>query len=166
MAYGIGHYDYRAVAFDCAYKGKSYSLVAARRFYDDAVFVEFAFFFSALDHVESRARLNGTADVQAFVLNENVSCAFGYYVIQLNKRRVSDCLKDIVVDHYDPPLLVIRTLLYKVFYTVADLYIFISKIVPFPSSLSQEIVPFWEFIICFASDKPMPLLLGSDFSPW
>ena len=99
MTYGIGHNDYRAVAFDRADQGKSYSLVAARGLNDDGILVELAFLFGALDHVESRARLDRASDVQTFVLYINVGSAFRYYVIKLNKRRVSDSLKDIVVDH-------------------------------------------------------------------
>ena len=168
VAYRVRHDDYCAVTLDCANKREAYALVAARWLDDNGIFIELALFLGTLDHVERRTGLDGASDVQTFVFNKNVCRAFGHNVIQLDKRRVSDGLKDVIVDHQSSPRYnknLYRDILYKVFHTVADLYIFISKIVPLPSSLSHEITPFWELIICFASDKPIPLLLGSDFSP-
>ena len=99
MAYGVRHNDYRPVALDRTDKCEADSLVAACGLNDDAVLVQLSVFLGMLDHVECRACLDRTADIKSFVLNENVSCALRYYVVELYERCVADSLKDVVINH-------------------------------------------------------------------
>ena len=58
LAHRVGHNDNRAVALDRADKRKSDTLVSAGGFYDNAVLVNQALFFSLLNHIQRRARLD------------------------------------------------------------------------------------------------------------
>ena len=103
MAYRVRHNDYRLISLNRTDKREAYSLIAACRLDDYGIFIELALFLGALDHVERRTCLNGASDIQTFVFNKDVCRAFGYYVIQLDKRCISDCLKDVVIDHQYSP---------------------------------------------------------------
>ena len=99
MTYRIRHYDYGTVTFNRTDEGKSDALISACRLDNDAVFIELSFLLRTLDHVERSTRLDGASHIEALILDEYFCRALGDYMIQLDKRRISNRLKDIVIYH-------------------------------------------------------------------
>ena len=96
---GIRHNDNGAVTADCAHQSKTDALIAAGGFHNDGIRSDDSAPLCVKNHVKGGSGLNGTANVESFVFNQNFCPVRITHFLQPDHRRVTDCFQHVVINH-------------------------------------------------------------------
>ena len=102
FAHAVGHHDHRLVALHRADEGETNALISAGRLDDDGIRLQQSLALGRLDHVQRRARLDGTTHIERLELDQDFRTVRIHHPIQANQRRVPDGLKYRIADHLLP----------------------------------------------------------------
>ena len=95
----VRHDDDRAVSPDSTDQRQADPLVSARGFHNDRVGTDDSLFFRLHDHVERGPRLDGSAHIEPFDLDQYPGTARFGHSLQLHHGRISDGFQNVIINH-------------------------------------------------------------------
>ena len=97
----IRHNDHCMVSPDRTNKRKPNPLISTGRFHNNRILLNLPLLFRIQNHIPGRSRLHRTANIQRLKLHQNLCTVFICHPVQPNHRRISHCLKYIIIYHFN-----------------------------------------------------------------